>query len=314
MLTAQQAAEKTRQLVALMPAEWRGDDIKPPDLAGLRDRKDCQALLKEITRAVPLRLLLDHKPGSLIASNKEQLEAPYFFLSTPVDTIGSFVSHRWAADPVETAQALMLKAKLKFAMYAVLGIYALCLVLLNLLGPLVVLTTPMWWNFLAVSILTTRSPKVLRMLGSAGYDRPYYWFDKSTVHQKQNCLTQAGLSLFDYYLNLTDKLTILYNPECASAPHASPSLAPDSRVCMCMCMHADLTRVWTVYELAWWLKHKPDGKIVFVPLTTNATLYRAVIKLWPIMNTLILIGFGVPTSIAFYFSNRWEQMDRGAQE
>ena len=93
------AAQKTGELVELMPPEWRGDSIKSSDLGELRKREDCKELLKEITRAVPLRLLLDHQPRSLVASNKEQLTAPYFFLSTPVKKIGSFVSHRWAADP-----------------------------------------------------------------------------------------------------------------------------------------------------------------------------------------------------------------------
>ena len=215
MISAQAAAEKTRQLVELVPAEWRGDEIKASDLAELRNRKDCEALLKEITRAVPLRLLLEHGTGSLVASTKEQLMAPYFFLSTPVEKIGSFVSHRWSADPLETAHALMGHAKLSFLYKMIVCISILMIVFFYLLPPLMIITTPMWWNFVAYAILTTRSPTVLRMLGSAGYDRPFYWFDKSTVHQKQNCLTQAGLSLFDYYLKKTDQFTILFNPDCA---------------------------------------------------------------------------------------------------
>ena len=35
-----------------------------------------------------------------------------------------------------------------------------------------------------------------------------------------------------------------------------------------------------------------NGKIVFVPLTTNATLYRSVIKLYPLVATLQLVGVG----------------------
>ena len=119
MITDAEAARKTGELVELMPTEWRGDSIKASDLGELRRREDCQELLKEITRAVPLRLLLDHGPRSLVASNKEQLTAPYFFLSTPVEKIGSFVSHRWAADPRQTALALMAHAKLGFLLKVV---------------------------------------------------------------------------------------------------------------------------------------------------------------------------------------------------
>ena len=300
MISAQAAEEKTRQLVALMPAEWRGDDIKAGDLAQLRNREDCQALLKEITRAVPLRLLLEHGTGSLVASTKEQLMAPYFFLSTPVETIGSFVSHRWAADPLETAHALMAHAKLSFFYKMIVCISIFMAIFLYLLPPLMIITAPMWLNFVAYAILTTRSPKVLRMLGSAGYDRPFYWFDKSTVHQKQNCLTQAGLSLFDYYLELTDQFTILFNPECARIRNHCCPYTPDR---LLLRAPADLTRVWTVYELAWWLKHKPKGKITFVPLTTNASIYRLVLKFWPIMVSFVLFGTGVMVGMAFFFSN-----------
>ena len=301
MISAEAAAEKTRQLVALMPIEWRGDDIKAGDLAELRERKDCKALLKEITRAVPLRLLLEHGTGSLVASTKEQLMAPYFFLSTPVEKIGSFVSHRWAADPLETAHALMGHAKLSFLYKMIVCISILMIIFFYLLPPLMIITAPMWCNFVAYAILTTRSPTVLRMLGSAGYDRPFYWFDKSTVHQKQNCLTQAGLSLFDYYLGLTDQFTILFNPECARI--RNHYLCPHTSDRLLLRAPADLTRVWTVYELAWWLKHKPDGKITFVPLTTNASIYRLVLKFWPIMVSFALFGTGVMVFGCFYFSN-----------
>ena len=300
MISAQAAAEKTRQLVELVPAEWRGDEIKASDLAELRNRKDCEALLKEITRAVPLRLLLEHGTGSLVASTKEQLMAPYFFLSTPVEKIGSFVSHRWSADPLETAHALMGHAKLSFLYKMIVCISILMIVFFYLLPPLMIITAPMWWNFVAYAILTTRSPKVLRMLGSAGYDRPFYWFDKSTVHQKQNCLTQAGLSLFDYYLGLTEQFTILFNPECARIRNHCCPHTPDH---LLLRAPADLTRVWTVYELAWWLKHRPNGKITFVPLTTNASIYRLVLKFWPIMGSFMLFGTGVMVFACFYLSN-----------
>ena len=122
MVTDAEAAQRTDELVELMPAEWRGDSIKASDLGELRRREDCKKLLKEITRAVPLRLLLDHGPRSLVASDKEQLTAPYFFLSTPVEKIGSFVSHRWTANPKQTALALMAHAKLGFLLKVVVPV------------------------------------------------------------------------------------------------------------------------------------------------------------------------------------------------
>ena len=221
MITDAEAARKTGELVELMPTEWRGDSIKASDLGELRRREDCQELLKEITRAVPLRLLLDHGPRSLVASDKEQLTAPYFFLSTPVEKIGSFVSHRWAADPRQTALALMAHAKLGFLLNVVWPVvWGLYFLLMLTLPPLAVFTAPLVWNFVPYAVLKTRNPLVLRLLPNAGYDQPFFWFDKSTVHQKQNCLTQAGLSLFDYFLDRTGQITILFTEECAPPPFA----------------------------------------------------------------------------------------------
>ena len=82
MISARAAAEKTLQLVYLMPAEWRGDDVKAGDLAQLRERKDCRALLKEITRARGPR---GRDQG---AAHGPVLD---FFLSTPVETLGTLV-------------------------------------------------------------------------------------------------------------------------------------------------------------------------------------------------------------------------------
>ena len=221
LVTDAEAAQRTDELVELMPLEWRGDSIKSSDLGELREREDCKKLLKEITRAVPLRLLLDHEPGSLVASEKAQLTAPYFFLSTPVEKIGSFVSHRWAADPRQTALALMAHAKLGFLLNVVWPVvWGLYFLLMLTLPPLAVFTAPLVWNFVPYAVLKTRNPLVLRLLPNAGYDQPFFWFDKSTVHQKQNCLTQAGLSLFDYYLDRTGQITILFTEECAPPPFA----------------------------------------------------------------------------------------------
>ena len=239
-ITDADAAQKTGELVELMPPEWRGDNIKASDLGELRRREDCQKLLKEITRAVPLRLLLDHGPDSLVASAKEQLTAPYFFLSTPVEKIGSFVSHRWTANPKQTALALMAHAKLGFLLKVVMPVvYGLYFLLLLTFPLLVTFTAPLVWNFLPYAVLTTRSSLVLRMLPNAGYDKPFFWFDKSTVHQKRECLTQAGLNLFDYYLDRTGHITILFTEECAPPPFAPSGASLHGHVRV---PTADLTR------------------------------------------------------------------------
>ena len=304
LVTDAEAAQRTDELVELMPLEWRGDSIKSSDLGELRRRDDCQELLKEIMRAVPLRLLLDHGPRSLVASDKEQLTAPYFFLSTPVEKIGSFVSHRWAANPRQTALALMAHAKLGFLLKVVIPVvYGLYFLLLLTFPPLVVFTVPLVLNFVPYAVLTTRSPLVLRMLPNAGYDKPFFWFDKSTVHQKQNCLTQAGLSLFDYYLKRTGHLTILFTEECAPPPFASSGASLHSHVRV---PSADLTRVWCVYELAWWVSHNPKGKIVFVPLRANASLYGLLLNTMPLVITFLLFCMGVVTAMALFFSNAFQ--------
>ena len=81
---------------------------------------------------------------------------------------------------------------------------------------------------------------------------PALWFDKACVHQTETCLNQAGIALFPYYLEKAKELWILFTPEY-------------------------LTRVWCIYELATWLKTKPDAPVFVVPLLRSARLYRSVL-------------------------------------
>ena len=81
---------------------------------------------------------------------------------------------------------------------------------------------------------------------------PALWFDKACVHQTETCLNQAGIALFQYYLQNAKELWILFTPEY-------------------------LTRVWCIYELATWLKTKPKSPVFIVPLLRSARLYRSVL-------------------------------------
>ena len=113
-VSAQQAAEATAGLVQLMPEEWRGDPGVPA-LANLPNRPDCEPVLKELTRGVPLHMLLDRGEDSLHPKNdRSKLAAPDFFSSTPNDDILAFTSHRWAADPSMTVQGLHMAVILRF--------------------------------------------------------------------------------------------------------------------------------------------------------------------------------------------------------
>jgi hypothetical protein len=172
-----------------MPDDLKRSSSVKEDFAGFEGRVDCQALLKEITRAVPVRLLLDdslHK-----ADDKAKLKASHFFLSTVVDQLQGFVSHRWNANPQETADALMLHFKLRFFLLVILAEWAVGLLLLMTFTPLVVAYLVSVPAFAAVAVFTTKHEFILRQLGCTA---PAYWFDKATVHQTEQCLTNAGFT------------------------------------------------------------------------------------------------------------------------
>ena len=299
---APQAAEDTARLVELMPEEWRGDPGIPA-LTELPKRKDCEAVLKELTRGVPLHMLLDRSDGSLHPKNdRSKLAAPDFFSSTPNDDILAFISHRWAAEPSMTVQGLHMAVLLRFgglfhrpiqdAFLASFIHHCLrrcpklqrCTMRMVLLGPtfwifLYLFAQPLlfplpllyclWAVFLPsmfLQYLDIKSKTVGRLIFFLKASSvPALWFDKACVHQTEPCLNQAGIALFPYYLQNAKELWILFTPEY-------------------------LTRVWCIYELATWLKTKEDAPVFIVPLLRSARLYRSVLRWWPWV-TLVLVSF-----------------------
>ena len=262
------AALRTEHLVSLVPEDLKHSGVSVKDFAGFEEREDCKALLKEITRAVPVRMLLDdslHK-----ADDKAKLKASHFFLSTVVDQLQGFISHRWRADPQETVDALMLHFKLRFFLIVLLALWAVGLLLFMTFTPLAVAFLVSVPAFAAVAAFTTKHDSILRQLGCTA---PAYWFDKATVHQTEQCLTNAGLYLFGYYLKRSRKLMVLFVPEY-------------------------IERVWCVYELAYWLKHKGSKGIVFIPLKTNATSMRFLMIFWPKVFTFCAFFMGLGTAAA----------------
>ena len=86
-------------------------------------------------------------------------------------------------------------------------------------------------------------------------------------------------------------------------------MLPLEPACTATCMRvpsADLTRVWCVYELAWWVHHKPKGKIVFVPLRANATLYGLLLNTMPLAISFLLVCVGTIAYIALFWSNLFQ--------
>ena len=262
------AAQRTAYLLSLMPDDLKRSGIGVKDFAEFEVRDDCKALLKEITRAVPVRLLLDTSLHKL--DDKAKLKASHFFLSTVVDQLQGFLSHRWRANPQETADALMLHFKLRLFIIVILAEWAVGLLLFMTFTPLAIAYLVSVPPFAAVAVFTTKREFILRQVGCM---TPAYWFDKATVHQTEPCLTNAGLHLFGYYLKRSRQLVVLFMPEY-------------------------IERVWCVYELAYWLKHKGSKGIVFIPLTTNAMTMRFLMRFWPKVFTLCAFIMGVATCVA----------------
>ena len=144
------------------------------------------------------------------ADDKGKLKASHFFLSTVVDQLQGFLSHRWRANPQETADALMLHFKLRLFIIVILAEWAVGLLLFVTFTPLAVAYLVSVPAFAAVAVFTTKHEFILRQLRCT---TPAYWFDKATVHQTEQCLTSAGLYLFGYYLKLSRQLVILFVPE-----------------------------------------------------------------------------------------------------
>ena len=223
------AMTKTEGLVSKMPADLKvasmpeyGEhhDASGRLIKSFEKREDCEAVLAELTRAVPMKMLFEDSLHR--ADDKAKLRASHFFLSTQVSKLRGFVSHRWNADPQDTAEALMLHFKLRFFLLVILLLWMLMVALFVILPP-TVFAMPMT-ILVAIAVFSAKNDGVLGLIGCT---TPAYWFDKATVHQTEMCLTQAGLHLFGYYLKMSRELVILFLP-------------------------VYLTRVWCVYELAYW--------------------------------------------------------------
>ena len=213
-MTAQQAADATAALVQLMPAEWRdgpGVDV----LNDFPTRPDCEAVLQQITRAVPLSMLLDPGPASLHHKcDRSMLEAADFFESTPVDVLGAFVSHRWAADPRTTAQALTMAIMMRNGWLCFMIGTALFLLLLVILPlPVTYSLMPILPYSIVVFLDYRSSPSQWFFSRVLRFHKPWLWFDKVCVHQTERCLNQAGIALFPHYLKKASQLWILFTPE-----------------------------------------------------------------------------------------------------
>jgi hypothetical protein len=217
-VSAKRAEQLTAELVNLLPEEWRGTDVTTTSLEGLEERDDCKPLLTQITRAVPMRLLVEQGPRSLHHCEKEHLTSSHFFLSAPVENLGAFVSHRWAADARQTVSAVTMHALFHrgFIFWGPIGAVGAMFFLYYVWPPLIFLLIPAFAPLMMATVRAVRSERGLQLLG---LHKPNLWFDKACVHQTQNCLTQSGLHLFEHYLKNSDRLMILFQPSCALALH-----------------------------------------------------------------------------------------------
>ena len=188
LVSAERAEDLTTELVQLLPAEWQGADVTAAGLEGLRTRDECKPLLAEITRAVPMRLLVEQGPRSLHRCEKEQLTPSHFFLSVPVEKLGAFVSHRWAADPRQTASAVTMHAVFHrgFVIWGPLSVVGMMIFLFYVWPPLIFLLIPAAGPLFVAVLKAVRSERGLRLLG---LHKPNIWFDKACVHQMRDCLT-----------------------------------------------------------------------------------------------------------------------------
>ena len=275
---ASNPATRTDEIVKLLPEEWNSDSITTKDV---RDRlpKDewktsHRSLLDELTRAVPLSLLLDHTSKGLHDKyGSHLLETRHFFLSTPLDEgstsstpvkkFTAFVSHTWSTNARQVVTALLVHVWLSSRRLAffILGICITLIAMFFVYPPFTIVVLPfMAYAIIFFLTLTHKSPRMLRVMG---YGQPDLWFDKATVHQTKSPLTQVGLSLFGHFMDRSDQFLILFQP-------------------------AYLTRVWTMYELAFWLKkHKSADKITLVPINTYNSLLRYALILFPLFPCLV---------------------------
>ena len=189
LMSSGEAEAQTNRIVQLMQKDWQRDNLKPGDLdlhvqtdkGSWETRSGCEDLLKDIRRAVPLKMLLEHGDGSLHrAKQKEDLKTEHFFLSTPVQKLKAFVSHRWDTDPRETADALTLHIKMRVFLVLVLLVFLLMTMLAFSFPPAFVVVYPVL-GALPIAVFNSKSNLILRL---AGATEPLYWFDKVSLSSK----------------------------------------------------------------------------------------------------------------------------------
>lgn len=250
-----------------------------------------------LTRAIDISKMIDAK--GIYEQGADQLNADphkFFAMSEPTTKLKAFVSHTWdskefvketaAADRREhseqTTKAIMWH--IKFGMMNV-GNFLSHLIIAALVtfyppvgfgvGLIVMFGLPLW-------IVSTNSPFVMWFLGLSGNQ---FWMDKATIHQanrtkralgkpytgtehevnrdtlkepeaaertsKYRVLNQAGVGLFDHFLTQSQELWVLFIPRY-------------------------ITRVWCIYEMAYWLrlmKEDKKRKIKMIPIERNIGLY-----------------------------------------
>ena len=77
---------------------------------------------------------------------------------------------------------------------------------------------------------------------------------------------------------------------------------------------ADLGRVWCVFELAWWLKHKEAAPIELVPVHAYAQLASLYLRLWPPFMFFVACCFGAATWHAIFFQAEYLAGGHGFEE
>jgi len=201
-----------------------------------------------------MRFLL-RRFGTVMAQSKGSADT--FELSKPCHTISIFLSHSWATPAWFKTVALMYYANIQRALFAMFFVMAIVWTV-DLTGS--TYRKPLLANgdFYLAGVDEVAHwpsghsyiPGVLAFLVVFvfGQEMPFLpqfrcFLDKCCIHQTDEEKKMAGIKLLGAFLNYSDKLVILWQPEY-------------------------LTRLWCVYELAAFrhIKGSRDGLIDFFPL------------------------------------------------
>lgn len=283
--------------------------------------------LKLLTRGITMEKMLD--PKGIYEKGAAQLQADphkYFSVSMPTPRIKAFMSHTWepneynartnardrAVHAEMTTKAIMWHIKFRMMCVGNLLSHLVIAALVTLFPPVgfaiglvFMFAFPLW-------IVATKSSFVLWFLGLNGHQ---FWMDKATIHQanktrrvtgkkymgtehvfstdkmseqeeaectsKYRVLNQAGVGLFDHYLTTSDELWVLFIPRY-------------------------ITRVWCIYELAYWLRlMKMDRnfsrRIKLIPLMRNLTLYNGLPQHQAVVAVMSCLYCGLVTIAGVYY-------------